>query len=235
MLFDKYYREDRSRFGKLSLARLLHGFTPDADEPTEKELSLMRAGIGYSFHGDFVSIAKDNMDRYMPNLKQRLRDLAGSAEFDNHRRQQLELLKADNESYKTTLQSTRQQLGKNEYNALKDDNDARYNNQKDYIKKTLDDLGHWSFKSYFNLLCRPYWETKGDYSEFGRLKKLMEGAPNFVQLVIAEDDPLNDPADLDELKKVLKEPQLLLIPHGGHLGFTGTRWFQALMAKFFAN
>lgn len=235
VLFDKYYREDRSKFGKLSLARLLGGFTPNGDEPSEKELSLMRAGIGYSFHGDFVSISKDNMERYMPNLKQRLRDVAGSPEFENHRRQQLDLLKANNESYKNTLQEMRQQLGNSEYNALKEDNDARYKNQQEYIKKKLDDLSHWTFKSYFSMLCQPYWEAKGDYSDYGRLKKLMAGAPNFVQVVIAEDDPLNDPEDLHELKQALKEPQLLLIPHGGHLGYSGTRWFQALMAKFFAN
>jgi len=235
VLFDKYYREDRSRFGKLSLARLIHGFTPDADDPSEKELSLMRAGIGYSFHGDFASIAKDNMDRYMPTLKPRLKGFADSPEFDNHRKHQLELLKANYDSYKITLQEMRAQLGNSEYNALKDDSEARYNNQREYIKNKLDDVSHWSFKTYFTLLCQPFWEANGDYSDYGRLKKLLNGAPNFVQVVIAEDDPLNDPDDLEALKKTIKEPQLLTIPHGGHLGFTGTRWFQTLMAKFFAH
>ena len=234
-LFDKYFREDRSRFGKLSLARMIHGFTPDNDDPNEKELSLMRAGIGYSFHGDFVSIAKDNIERYMPQLSSKLKNMAESSEFDAHRRQQLEYLKADTESYKSILQETRQQLGEKEYNNLKSDAEARYNNQRDYIRYKIDDLSHWSFKTYFNLLCNPFWEVNGDSSDYGRLAKLMNGAPNFVQIVIAEDDPLNDPDDLDKLKAVLKEPQMLVIPHGGHLGFTGTRWFQALMGKFFAN
>jgi hypothetical protein len=158
-----------------------------------------------------------------------------TGEYDSHRRQQLEMLKADYESYRRTLQETRGQLGEQEYNALKEEADARYKNQQEYVKKKMEDVSHWSFRTYFNLLCNPHWEAKGDYSDYGRLKKLMIGAPNFVQVVIAEDDPLNDPEDLHELKQALKEPQLLLIPHGGHLGFTGTRWFQALMGKFFGN
>lgn len=234
-LFDKYYHEDRTRFGKLSLARLLHGFTPDSADPNDKELSLMRAGIGYSFHGDFAAMAKDNMERYMPQLKQHLREFEESQECARHRKEQLALLEASYDAERKSIQAQKGQLGSKEYNALKDDCDARYNSQKDHVKKKLDDPNHWTFKTYFSLLCNPYWEAKGDYSDFGRLKKLMEGAPNFVQVVIAEDDPLNNPEDLAELKQSLKEPQLLLLPHGGHLGFNGTQWFQALMAKFFAK
>ena len=63
----------------------------------------------------------------------------------------------------------------------------------------------------------------------------MKGAPNFVQIVIAEDDPLNEPEDVEDLKREIKAPQLLLLPYGGHLGFSGTQWFKTMMAKFFAN
>lgn len=235
LLFDKYYREDRSKFGKLSLARLLNGFTPHDDDPSEKELSLMRAGIGYSFHGDFASIAKDNVERYMPDLRRRLKELDESQEYENHRREQLEVLKNYYDQKKKEIQELKDQIDRNEYNSLKDEFDARYNNQKDYVKKKMDDPSHWTFNSYIHLCCRPYWEAKGDYTDYGRLKKLMAGAPNFVQLVIAEDDPLNNPEDVIQLKEAVKEPQLLLIPHGGHLGYTGTQWFQALMGKFFGK
>ena len=234
-LFDKYYREDRSRFGKLSLARLINGFTPDNDDPSEKELSLMRAGIGYSFHSDFISITKDNMERYMPKLKQRLHDFDESPECESHRKEQLELLKSNYEQQKIVLAERKNQMSSREFDALKDDFEARFSNQRDYIKRRMDDLNHWTFKNYFFLLCRPFWEAKGDDSDFGRLKNLMNGAPNFVQVVVSEDDPLNNPEDLAELKQALKEPQLLLLPHGGHLGFTGTQWFQTLMSKFFAK
>src|SRR4029077_19901047 len=96
----------------------------------------------------------------------------------------------------------------------------RYDNQKDYVKKKFDDLDDWSFKHFIFLLCRPYWELKANYSDFGRLRELMNGAPNYVQIVIAEDDPLNTPEDLALVKKALTKDQLLLIPHGGHLGYS---------------
>lgn len=158
-----------------------------------------------------------------------------SAEFENHRKQQLDLLKINYENKKREIHEIKGQIDNREFNSLKDEFESRYNNQKDYIKKKMDDSNHWTFKGFFSLLCNPYWEAKGDYSDFGRLKKLLNGAPNFVQVVIADDDPLNTPEDLAQVKEALKEPQLLLIPHGGHLGYTGTQWFQTLMAKFFAN
>ena len=61
----------------------------------------------------------------------------------------------------------------------------------------------------------------------------MEGTPPWVQVVVADDDPLNLPSELISLKERVKEPQLLVLPHGGHLGFGGTKWVAALLANYF--
>ena len=51
-------------------------------------------------------------------------------------------------------------------------------------------------------------------------------------LAAAADDPLNDPKEVPEIAKQLPE-KLLVIPHGGHLGYTATHWVETLITKYF--
>ena len=64
---DQFHEVDRARF-QTSLIKLMGGYTPDKPDPSERELSLMRAGIGYDFYDTLDSILKHNEETYMPGL-----------------------------------------------------------------------------------------------------------------------------------------------------------------------
>ena len=106
--------------------------------------------------------------------------------------------------------------------------------ERDYSQRKLSSLSDWSFKHFIFLLARPYWRIAGDISDIGNATVLLKGVPNWVQVVIAADDPLNDPRDVEALRAALPPTNLTILPHGGHLGFNGTQWFQALMDKFYS-
>jgi hypothetical protein len=234
-LLDLYYWADQTHFSTFSLARLLEGFTPEDEEPTERELSLLRAGLGYVFHGDVTDILEDNVKRYMPNLEDQLKAFSKSPDVKAHREKELARLKNKSKRALADLKARKDQLSKEEYKQLKRNLEEDYESRKAYASLQLGDIDEWSFKHGRYLLVRPYWDLKNNMSDYGRLKEMLKGAPNFVQVVLTKDDPLNDPDDLKALSEVVSEPQLLLLPHGGHVGLSGTKWFQALMAKFFAT
>jgi hypothetical protein len=175
------------------------------------------------------------MKRYMPGLKDRLKAFSDDPDIKAHRENELARLKEKNEKALAELKAQKDQWAKETYKERKRNLKEDYESRKAFAETKLDDIDEWSFKHGRYLLLRPYWDLKNDLTDFGRLKELLKGAPNFVQVVIAEDDPLNLPEDVQALKAAVKEPQLLMIPHGGHLGMNGTKWFQALMAKFFAT
>ena len=233
-LFDLYNMVDASHFSTLSLAKMLSGYTPKGNEPTEREKSLMRGGLGYVFHGDVALIFEDNAKRYTPELRAELRAFSSSDAAKAHRKAELARQKARFERARDLLESRKDTLAKEVYKESRRNLEEEDKARRLFASIRLDDYRNWTFKHGRVLLWRRYWDARNDYSDLGRLKVLMKGAPNFVQVVIAEDDPLNQPEDLQVLKRELKAPQLLLIPHGGHLGMSGTKWFQALMAKFFA-
>jgi len=233
-LLDLYYWADQTHFSTFSLARLLEGFTPEDEEPSERELSLLRAGLGYVFHGDVSDIFEDNMKRYMPNMVDHLKTFSASADVKAHREKELARLKKNNERALADLEAQKDQLSKDEYKERRRNLKEDYESKEAYASTEVGDIGEWSFKHGRYLMVRPYWDIRNNMSDYGRLKELLKGAPNFVQVVISEDDPLNVPDDVEAFKATVKEPQLLLLPHGGHLGLSGTQWFQALMAKFFA-
>lgn len=233
-LFDLYRWADESHFSKLSLAKLLKGYTPKREVPTAREESLMRAGLGYSFHGEVALIYKDNMDRYMPSVKDQLTEFADSPEAVACRHAELGRVKAHFEKALSDLDARKDALTGEEFKDLKRDLEEDYTARRLFAGNRLDNVSQWSFRHGIFLLVRPYWHAKGDLSDFGRLQVLLNGAPNFVQVVMAEDDPMNMPEDVKAVKAALKEPQLLVLPHGGHLGMSGTKWFQAMMVKYFA-
>ncbi|MBE7466258.1 MAG: hypothetical protein HS116_22515 [Planctomycetes bacterium] len=233
-VLDKYHREDRNRTGILQLAKLAGGYTPRRDQPDEQECCWMRAGVGYVFHGDLALLAQNNIKRYSPELMERFEAFERDAEVQQIRKELEEQRKSRHDTEKRSLEERKSKLGDKEYDRLKDELSEAQKSENDYAQRKLSDLRDWSFKHYVFLLARPYWALDGDIADIGRLSVLLQGAPNFVQVVVAEDDPLNSPAVLNDIKSRYSAPQLLLLPHGGHLGFNGTKWFQAMAGKFFA-
>lgn len=230
---DRFNREDRSRVKLLKLAKLRKGYTPKKDNPSAEERGLMRAGMGYAFHGDLVGLAKGNIERYMPGLMDKLARFENSEAHQARRAARKRVMATRKKLEKEKLEAMKDRVSKDEYETRKKFMENQQKIAEKYAKRSMTELKDWSFRHYIFLLARPYWKIEGDLSDFGHMSVLMKGAPNFLQVVIADDDPLNDPAELTQLKKEYKEPQLLIIPEGGHLGFMGTKWFQAMMAKHF--
>ena len=90
----------------------------------------------------------------------------------------------------------------------------------------------WSFESYIHRMVYRYWNEKGvvrtidDLWASGDTVQLMSRMPKSVRLIIAADDPLNEPSELDRLRALAPSEQLTVLPYGGHMGFTKTEWLK---------
>ena len=232
---DTFAREDRPMFGKLSLAKLLGGYTPKNEMPTPEEESLMRAGLGYCFHGDLHNLAKSNIKRYDPNLVERLRaweQRPDQQEMGKEMQQTLESRQADEMK---ALEQEYAGKSKSELDQARDELKAKHKIQRMVNKREPGDIGNWNFQDYVFLLLKPYWKLKRGTTTPVTMADLMAGAPNFCQCVVAADDPLNDPKELTEMQEKLPSPRMVVIPHGGHLGFAGTHWVETLIGQFFGS
>ena len=230
---DSFAREDKPFFGLLSLMKLMHGFTPQEEQPNAKEEALMRAGIGYVFHGDLDSFAKSNIHRYDPELPNRLNAWVDQPEQRQLQKEMLDTLEARQAAEDKELEAS-YAGNKPGYDKAREELKARHKIQKLVAKRQPNNIGEWNFQDYVFLLLKPYWKLKRGSSTPVTLEKMLIGAPNFVQVFIAADDPLNDMKEVDEYRKLIPEPRLNVIPHGGHLGYTGTHWTETLVTKFFA-
>ena len=231
---DTFAREDKAMFGKLSLMKLLGGFTPKNETPTPQEESLMRAGLGYVFHGDLHDLAKSNIKRYDPDLPSRLEAWQKRPDQQQMEEDMMKTLEERQESELKALEQEYAGKDKKEYEHARDELKARHKIQRNVSKREAADISQWNFQDYVFLLLKPYWKLKRGTSTPVTMTDLISGAPNFVQAFVAADDPLNDPAELAEFQQKIPSPQLVVMPHGGHLGYTGTRWAETLVEKFFA-
>jgi len=97
----------------------------------------------------------------------------------------------------------------------------------------------WSFERFVREMAYPYWKKKGlvhsldELWSYGDLAHLLKGNPANVHVVLAADDPLNDPAQLVELRKHVKPDRLTVLPRGGHMGYVGTKWAKARVQRLF--
>jgi len=109
----------------------------------------------------------------------------------------------------------------------------------DYVKR--DYASVMGYTAFMNELSFPYWQKKSNLQQLSDLTSpvevinLLDKQPSFSQLVIAEDDPLNSAEDLSTLKAKYAEPSLLLLPHGGHLGYVNTPWVKAKLLSIFKS
>lgn len=107
----------------------------------------------------------------------------------------------------------------------------------EYIKR--DYAAVMGYTAFMNDLSFPYWQKKSNLQQLSdltgpvELANLLEKQPAYSQLIMAEDDPLNTPDDLAAIKSKFTAPRLLLLPHGGHLGFVNTAWTKAKLLSLF--
>jgi predicted alpha/beta-fold hydrolase len=186
-LVEKYRREDL-RNSQHSLMELVGGYTPDKDQPSPKEESLIRAGIAYAFYEDLRNALSKSEELYLPDVRK---------------------------PFKKAEEEVKEKTGKNPDHKLSDFDD-------------------WTFDDFVKWMCAPYWKTTAEQIwAQGDLEPLLAKAPVFAQAVLAADDPLNQAEELAVLRKAIPEPKLLVLPHGGHLGYCGAEWARALVTKTF--
>ncbi|MCK6472054.1 MAG: hypothetical protein L6R28_09940 [Planctomycetes bacterium] len=231
-----FNREDRPKFGP-SFLKLLGGYTPKQEQPDEREESLMRAGMAYVFHGDLAKLVKSSDERYMPGTLERYKALEEAPSVAEKLKQRMELLKKIHDKEMDALRE--------KYEGIKEQKRDEYDREKQALKdkhvvecteceRRLANPDDWAFEDYVNNLLAVYWKMElPNLYRSGELDLLMAGAPNFVQAVIAADDPLNDPKELEAVKQKVSAPNLLVLPHGGHLGYAGTKWVKAHILRFF--
>jgi len=97
----------------------------------------------------------------------------------------------------------------------------------------------WTFTKFIEEMTFTYWSKKGGVAhlnqlwEFGDLAQVVPHCPDYVKLVIAANDPMNDPEELAKLKSDTKPGRLTVLPHGGHMGYLGSKWCKARVQKLF--
>ena len=104
----------------------------------------------------------------------------------------------------------------------------------DYRKASAEAL---SFSSFMEKMSFPYWKKRGavssldQLSAFGDLTMLLPACPPTVKVVIAVDDPLNDPTEFEALKGIAPPGMLTVLPRGGHMGFIISKWAETRIVE----
>lgn len=97
----------------------------------------------------------------------------------------------------------------------------------------------WTFTKFIEQMTYPYWNKYGavhsvdEIWEAGDLRQVLPQCPDYVHVIIASDDPLNDPAELAQLQSATPATVLKVLPNGGHMGYLGTKWAKARIQKLF--
>jgi hypothetical protein len=95
------------------------------------------------------------------------------------------------------------------------------------------------FTRFVEQCVYPYWCTEGKVKSidevwaFGDLNRQLKSAPESVHVVLACDDPLNDPAQLKQLQQDAPAGRLTVLPRGGHLGYVGCGWAKERVTQYF--
>ncbi len=95
-----------------------------------------------------------------------------------------------------------------------------------------------SFRAFFASWLAPYWHgtsrvSAEDLLAMGELSQLLPQLSDKVQIVIAQNDPLNVPGSIDALSKIKTGAKLILQKSGGHLGFLETDAIAQIAAGMF--
>ncbi|HEY3319668.1 MAG TPA: alpha/beta fold hydrolase [Planctomycetota bacterium] len=101
-----------------------------------------------------------------------------------------------------------------------------------------DMAGTWTFNQFMEEMAMAYWSRKSscNAAEFwtaGDLTDVVKACPDTVHVILAEDDPLNDPLELNRFLDSVDQAKRMVLPHGGHLGYARTEWAKNRVAKLF--
>jgi predicted alpha/beta-fold hydrolase len=177
-ILDHFYDEYRQNFSFFSLLKLRNLEPVPAGQPIPFTASLMRAGIGYTFHSDLEDAISNSKDVYHYQLP---------SEGDKN------------------------------------------------------DKNHRLFTRFIEEVVYPYWKQHGgaqtleDLWAYGSLDKLLAASPDYVKVILAADDPLNDPVLLEYVRRDAPPEKLTVLPRGGHLGFVGCQWAKARVMGLFTE
>lgn len=109
--------------------------------------------------------------------------------------------------------------------------------EQDEYRRDL--AGTWTFKQFVEQMAVPYWATRSgirtvdDYWAPGDLLGLLKDCPDSVRVILAADDPLNEPAELEALRTAVDPARLTVLPRGGHLGYGRIEWTRKRVARLF--
>ena len=102
-----------------------------------------------------------------------------------------------------------------------------------------DHASRWSFTKFAYGMSYPYWMRKLNAPNLdglvhaADLAVLLGRQPAGTEIVIAEDDPLDTPADMAAFKAQAAGKRVTLLPRGGHLGYINEPWTKAKLMTLF--
>jgi predicted alpha/beta-fold hydrolase len=97
----------------------------------------------------------------------------------------------------------------------------------------------YGFTRFLHEFTYPYWKDRlhlGSYEELNadaKLINLLPQVPANAEVVIADDDPLNDPAELENVRKLKLGCKLTLLRGGGHAGYVNACWTKTKLLSIF--
>lgn len=97
----------------------------------------------------------------------------------------------------------------------------------------------WTFTRFAFNMSYPYWQRKLNVPDLqpmihaADLGALLARQPAFSEIIIAEDDPLDYPADMQAFKTQSAGKRVTFLPRGGHLGYIAEDWTRAKLLSMF--
>jgi predicted alpha/beta-fold hydrolase len=96
-----------------------------------------------------------------------------------------------------------------------------------------------SFRQYLHHIAGPYWQHRGvdgpsELLAAGELSRLLAVTANSAEVILAANDPLNQPGAVDRLANLNVGNRLTILPRGGHLGYINADWTRAKLCGIFA-
>ncbi len=97
----------------------------------------------------------------------------------------------------------------------------------------------WSFIHYAYGMSYPYWQNKLSLPSLeplihaADLPALVAKQPEFSEVILAEDDPLDSPGEMKDFKAQMSGKRVTFLTRGGHLGYVAEPWTKAKLLTLF--
>lgn len=95
------------------------------------------------------------------------------------------------------------------------------------------------FTYFLQNFTYPYWKDRlhlnsiEEMNADSKLINLLPQVPANAEVVISDDDPLNDPAELDRVSNVARTCKLTILHGGGHAGYINACWTRKKLLSLF--